>query len=163
MAREQDALALLTHDHTVIKKLFRDYEDLLGLPGDPERKAQIVGEICFQLSIHMQIEEEVFYPAVRTSLGWTALIDHALSDHLGGKELIAKLDEMEPVDADFDASVAVLGAYILPHMDDEQAVIFQEVRRAGLNTAALGQRMAQRQRVLRDHSGSSSFDQRVGA
>lgn len=63
-------------------------------------------------------------------------------------ELIAMLDEMEPGDADFDATVAVLGAYIIPHMDEEQADIFAHASASGIDLATLGRKMTSRRRAL---------------
>ena len=148
LLRQHDALDLLRRDHEAIKHLFEDYERLVKRRADLERKAEVVGRLCFTLSLHFQIEEEIFYPAARAALGDEAWIAHALDDHGGGKELIARLDEMEPGDADFDATVAVLSAYIVPHMNEEQDAVFQKVQQAGLDTAALGRRMAQRQKAL---------------
>ncbi len=148
--RELDALDLLRRDHEAIKHLFGDYERLVRRRADPERKATVVGRLCFALSLHLQIEEEIFYPAARAVLAGTAWTVHALDDHDDAKALIARLDEMEAGDADFDASVAALGACIVPHMNEEQDVIFQTVQQAGLDTAALGRRMAQRQKLLRE-------------
>jgi len=141
--REVDALDLLVRDHHAIERLFRDYRRLTRREADPERKAEVAGQICFRLSIHMQIEERLLYPAARIALASQAVFDHALDDHHGAKELIVRLDEMEPDDADYDATVAVIDAYIGPHMAEEQAVIFPALRRAGLDMAALGREMAQ--------------------
>jgi hemerythrin superfamily protein len=148
--REIDALDLLTRDHDAIKQLFRDYERLIRRHGDDDSKAEIVGQICCRLSIHAQIEEEIFYPAVRAAIGRSGSANHAVCDDGGGKELIAKLDEMEPDDADYDATVAVLSACVLPHMNNEQEQLFPKVRTAGLDTAALGRQLAQCRKALHE-------------
>ena len=148
--REHDALDLLTRDHDAIKRQFQAYERLLSRGCGGELKAALVGRLCFGLSLHFQIEEDLFYPAVSEAIGAEAALAHSQKDRLGCRELIARLDEMEPGDADFDATVAVLAAYVVPHMDEEQSEIFERVRQAGLDTLALGRRMAQRQRVLCD-------------
>jgi hypothetical protein len=144
--REVDALVLLTRDHDAVKRLFRDYEWLVEQQGDDDTKAGIVDQICGELSLHAQIEEEVFFPAIRAMTG----SGHSLCDHAHAKELIAQLDEMEPGDARYDALVAALCADVVPHMNEEQAGIFLCVRLAGLDTAALGPQMAQRQRAVRE-------------
>jgi Hemerythrin HHE cation binding domain len=148
--RKIDAVDLLSRDHDAIRQLFGDYERLIVRPDQGDRKAQIVCEICLALSVHSQIEEEIFYPAVRAALGWNDVIDHALCEHGGINELIAKLDDMEPGDHDYDATVAVLGAYVIQHMDEEQQDLFPKLCTAGLDTAALGARLAQRRGELHD-------------
>ena len=69
MLREVDALDLLAHDHHTIERLFHDYERLARRQGEHERKGELVGQLCFRLSIHMQIEEDIFYPAARAAMG----------------------------------------------------------------------------------------------
>lgn len=146
--RDIDALDLLRRDHDAIKQLFLDYQKLLGRHGSDDDKGEIVGRVCFEWCIHLQIEEEIFYPRARAALGPSEQIEHALRDHGGSRDLIALLDEMEPGDADFDATVAVLGAYVVPHIDEEQQDIFPLLLRAGLDTAALGRQMAQHRKAL---------------
>jgi len=146
--REVDAIDLLRRDHHAIKRLFVDHQRAIRRGGDPEIRAEIVGRICFRWCLHLQIEDEIFYPAARLALGTDALIGHALMDHTGSRELVARLDEMEIGDTDHDATVAVLCAYIVLHMDEEELAIFPRLRDSGLDTLALGRLMAQRQRTL---------------
>lgn len=146
--REHDALDLLTRGHDTIKQLFQDYERLLDRPDVADRKAAIVGRICFELSVHAQLEEEIFFPAVQAVIGPEALSKGCECSHAGDRDLIAMLDELEPGDADYDPVVALLGAYVVLQMNDEQQELFPKVRRAGLDTAALGLQMVQRQKSL---------------
>ncbi len=147
--REVDALDLLTRDHESMKRLFKDFDRFARRGGDPERKADVVGRICFGLSIHVQIEEEVFYPAVRAAITPRAVTPAAAS--LGAvKDLIARLDEMEPGDAHFDAVVAALAACAIKHMDDEQAQLFPELRLARVDTVSLGRQLMQRRKALHE-------------
>lgn len=146
--REFDALDLMARDHLVMQQLFKDYEQLLKQQHAEAYKAEVVLQLCLVLDVHMQIEEEIFYPALRAAFGWNGLINHALRDHDGIKALVIKLRKMQPRDADYDATVAVLSAYVTPHIKEEQQDMFAKVRKAGLNTIALGLRMAERQAEL---------------
>ena len=148
--REVDALDLLAHDHLTIERLFHDYARLARRQGEHDRKGELASQLCFRISIHMQIEEDIFYPAARAAIGQDATLAHALRDHGGARELIARLDEMEPGDADYDATVAVLSAYIVPHMGEEQDDIFPKLRSAALDTQALGRQLAERQKALHE-------------
>jgi hypothetical protein len=66
-----------------------------------------------------------------------------------GQALIARLDEMEPGDADFDAVVFTIGAYIEPHIDEEQELLFPAIRRSGMDVAVLGRRILEHRKLLR--------------
>jgi hypothetical protein len=147
--RQVDALDLLAREHAAIKRLFRDYTQLLTQAPDHERKADAVCGMCCALSSCLQIEDELFYPAARAALGNCVLMDHALLDHGTGQRLIAELDEMEPADDGFDAAVSQLTAYVVLHMQKVQDDVFPKVLLAGLDTAALGRQIAARQRSLK--------------
>ena len=147
-AREHDAIACLIREHDVIRKLFREFEQLAEHGGTNEEKAETAGQICFLWSVHMQLEEELFYPAAKAVLGATAKQQHALDDHKGSRELVAMLDELEPGDTDFDATVAVLADYVLTHMAEEEADVFPELRQRGMEIDMLGRAIAFRRKVL---------------
>ena len=57
--KQQDAIALLKADHRAIEELFSKFEKASG----DGRKQSLAEEICLGLSVHVQIEEEIFYPA----------------------------------------------------------------------------------------------------
>lgn len=96
------------------------------------------------------MEEEVFFPAIRAITGSTDLTGHVSCDHACANELIAQLDELGPSEAMYDTLVATLCAHLVPHMIEEQAGIFLRVRLAGMDTAAVGHQMAQRQKAMRE-------------
>ena len=145
-----DALELLLRDHQVIKQLFSDYRRLTRREADDGCRADVVSQLCFWLSMHVQIEEEIFYPALRGAAGRGAPALPDECDHVAVKELIAKLDELEPGDPDYDTTIAELSGCVVPHMEAEQAEIFPRVRMAGLDTAALGRQMTQRLKALNE-------------
>ena len=64
---QQDAIAILTEDHQNVEKLFKQFEKLMKAESD-EGKVELVQSICNELTIHAQIEEEIFYPALRSAL-----------------------------------------------------------------------------------------------
>lgn len=148
-AREVDALSLLQRDHDSLRRLFREFERLVAGPCDFDRKAELAGRICSELSVHADIEDELFYPAIQAVIGRETLPDHDPFDHCGERRLIARLDEMEPDAAGYDETVATLGDETRAHMRSEEDGMFARVRGAGLDIAQLGVLMVCRQRALR--------------
>lgn len=63
-AGAKDATALLRADHAAVSDLFADYEKTRS----DAKKNALVAEICTALRVHAQIEEELFYPAVKADL-----------------------------------------------------------------------------------------------
>ena len=151
--QEQDALALLTADHEAVKTLFEEFEDLTEQEDVDERKAELVQQICNELTVHAQVEEEVFYPAVREAIDDDALMDEADVEHASAKDLIAQLEGMSPGDDHYDAKVAVLGEYVNHHVDEEEGEMFDKVRESEIDTAALGVEMAARKSELKAELG----------
>ena len=64
-----DAVALLKADHAEVKKCFKDYQKLVKNDADVAEREALATEICKMLTVHAQIEEEIFYPAARDLLG----------------------------------------------------------------------------------------------
>ena len=57
--KPQDGLQLLASDHRKVEDLFARFEKASGAA-----KEKIVKEICTELKIHSQIEEEIYYPEI---------------------------------------------------------------------------------------------------
>lgn len=144
---KNDAISLLVTDHKKVKKLFKDFEKLKE-SGDSEDKREIVMEICTELSIHAQVEEEIFYPAARMAINDDDLLDEAIIEHASAKELIAQLEAADPEDAFYDAKVTVLGEEIEHHVEEEETEMFVKVKKSKLNLAALGEEIALRKEAL---------------
>ena len=139
-----DAIALLKADHEAVSQLFAEYEKTRSVPN----KKALVAEICTALSVHAQIEEEIFYPAVKTALKDKLLVPEATVEHGGVKGLIAQLEGMEPDGEMYDAKVRVLSEYVKHHVKEEQSEMFPKARTSSLDMVELGARMAARKDEL---------------
>jgi hemerythrin superfamily protein len=151
----QDAIALLMADHKKVKKLFSDF-DKLKEEGSDEAKAAIVDQICSELKIHTELEEEIFYPAVRKAIDDSDLMDEALVEHAGAKDLIAQLEDASPEDDLYDAKVTVLGEQIDHHVMEEEGDMFPQAKKAKVDIEALGATMLKRKMALMEKMGMSA-------
>jgi hemerythrin superfamily protein len=136
---------MLVADHDAINAML---ERLRTARLDPQRKGALVREICMAQRVHMMLEEEIVYPAVRRVLGEEARMEESQAQHDAIKPLLAQLASMRPGDIHFDASIAVLGEYIRLHVEQEYEEVFPRVRGSGLNLRALGEQMRARKRAL---------------
>lgn len=139
-----DAVALLEADHREVDGCFEAYE---GLSDDREKKT-MAARICLALKVHVQIEEEIFYPAARQATGDGDLLDEALVEHMAAKSLINEIEAMRPGQNLYDAKVKVLGEQIRHHVQEEEDELFPEVRKTKLDLKTLGTKMAARKAEL---------------
>lgn len=142
--RPQDAIALLKADHREVKAMFEEYEKI---EGDPEKQA-LAERICAALTVHAQIEEEIFYPAAYDALEEDDLLDEAEVEHASAKDLIAQIQASSPAEPLYDAKVKVLGEYINHHVKEEEKELFPECRDSDMDLKALGERLKARKQEL---------------
>ena len=146
---EKDACELLDADHIAVKHLFVEYARL-AYAGDAagEREA-LARKICSELTVHAQIEEEIFYPALRDATDAGELLDQAEAEHQEAKALIAQIEGLPQADATMDDLVATLACAIEHHVKEERDDLFPKARAAsGLDLDALGAQMTARQGEL---------------
>src|SRR5439155_26108763 len=101
-----DAITMLRDDHRAARELFKRFE----AAGENAHKSKrdIVDRIIEGLSVHAAIEEQVFYPAVRSAVEQAEdEILESLEEHHIVKWTLSELDGMDPVDERFDPKVTV--------------------------------------------------------
>ena len=91
MSVPADAIAMLRADHKAVSELFEAFEGARS----SEKKKALVAEICNELEVHTQLEEEIFYPAVKRVLKDKELVPEATIEHQSVKDLIAQLRECD--------------------------------------------------------------------
>ena len=149
---KKDACDLLDTDHKAVKKMFKEYDELMHSRAQNAnaRKQELAREICMELTVHAQIEEEIFYPALREAFKETDLVAEAEVEHGTAKELIAQIEAMQGPDEMFDAKVKVLGEYIDHHVKEERNEIFPKARATrGLDLVAMRDQLEARKEELK--------------
>lgn len=150
-----DALALLKQDHRDVVEMFDEFEE-----AEDEEKTELAQKICQALTVHAQIEEEIFYPAIRDGADDAEdALDEAEVEHTSAKQLIADIESMTSDDELFDAKVTVLGEYVRHHVKEEEGEIFKKAKSADLDLKELGARLAQRKSELMDEESEEMAEQ----
>jgi hemerythrin superfamily protein len=134
-----DAITMLLADHKAVKALFDQYEALSDR--SKVNKKKVAEQICHELTVHAAIEEQVFYPAVRGPVRDEDMMDEALVEHAGVKDLIAQIMEIDPGDDLYDAKVKVLSEQVAHHVGEEEDEMFPSVRKTKIDLLALGEQM----------------------
>jgi len=147
-SKAQDAIKLLKADHEDVAALFEQYEKQKKKNGS--QKSDLIEKICSALSVHAEIEEEIFYPAARDALDQAGddLLDEAEVEHSSIKSLVEQLQSMMPNDELCDAKVKVLSEYVKHHVKEEEGELFPKVKKTDLDLEALGMELAERKAEL---------------
>ena len=143
-AMPKDAIGLLKADHESVRELFDEYENVRSV----SQKKALVHEICTQLNVHAQIEEEIFYPEVKKALKDKELVPEAMVEHASLKVLIFQIEGVEPNGEMYDAKVKVLSEYVKHHVKEEQNEMFPKVKASSLDLVELGGRLYARKAAL---------------
>jgi len=143
-SRQLSAISILRADHKLVDDLFKQYEKAKA----QGRKQSLVDRICRELTVHATVEEEIFYPAVRSAIKDKDMMDEADIEHASAKELIAQLEAGKPGDDHYDAKVKVLGEYIRHHVREEQTEIFPRAQKTKLDMVELGSQIQTRKAEL---------------
>ena len=142
--KAQDATALLRADHKRVSDLFSEYKKTRS----PVRKMALVTKICTELSVHAQVEEEIFYPAVKAALKDKELVPEAIIEQATMKALISQVEGVTPDGEMFDAKIKVLSEYVKHHVKEEHTEMFPKAKASKLDLVELGARLAERKREL---------------
>ena len=150
-----EATSLLIKDHEAFKKLFEQFE----AAGDAAYKVKkaIFETIKSELLIHMDIEESIFYPAVKAqpSEELKDEIREADEEHHVAKLLLAEISKMKPEDEQYDAKVTVLRENIEHHVEEEEGELFPNTKKrlSREMLEQLGEEMEERKEALIEDAG----------
>lgn len=147
MAKQHDtnAVELLKSDHRAVEELFEDFE----ASSSEKQKAKLAAQICTELLIHMTIEEELFYPALRGSVD-EDILDEGEVEHDCAKVLISEI-QSSPGGDHFEAKVKVLSEMIKHHVKEEEqdGGMFEQAEDSDVDLDALGVELSERKAALK--------------
>lgn len=153
MNDNKDACQLLDADHIAVKHLFVEYARLAtAQPAESAAERQsLATTICDEITVHAQIEEEIFYPALRKAQPAAAdVVEEGEHEHQKAKELIAQIRGLGSADDTMDRLVAELARLIEHHVKEERDELFPKAKSAsGMDLMALGTQLSARQEELR--------------
>jgi len=143
-------MQLLKQDHRTVKELFNEYSKLQT--GDRLGREELFRRINEELTIHSEIEERLFYPAVKEVPTDEAqdLVSEAVEEHHIVKTLLEELSELDAGTPPFEAKMKVLRENVLHHAEEEEKEMFKLAQKLGKDELeALGEQMEERFEALR--------------
>jgi hemerythrin-like domain-containing protein len=116
----QDACTLLDDDHNEVIGMFEQYK----AAHDAQRQQLLASRIAQELVVHMQIEEEIFYPAFERATGDEGVLKEARREHQEARDLLRKIDG----DRSNAKLMLELEDVMLDHINDEREKMFPKAR-----------------------------------
>lgn len=143
--KSMNAIELLKNDHRTVEDLFEKFEKSSGKAS----KEKIAKQVCLELMVHAQIEEEIFYPAVKDAVE-EEIHHEAYVEHDGAKVLIAEILDSSADDEFYDAKVKVLSEMIKHHVKEEEQRdgLFAQAKKGDVDMEELGAMLAARKQEI---------------
>jgi iron-sulfur cluster repair protein YtfE (RIC family) len=134
---------LIAH-HDVLRRLLRDLAETTSAQTGVRRRLR--DELLRELEVHTQIEDELFYPAVRDV---SPLLAVAHAEHRQIDDQLATVMRMDVDDPEFPAEVRMLESTLRHHTMEEEERMFPQSRALGEDRLEeLGEQLRARQREL---------------
>ena len=122
-----NAIRLLTDDHDKVKKLLADGEKTGE--SSPEKRRSIFEEIKREMTVHEQIEEQIFYKELREHPKAKDLVLEGIEEHNLVDTIMGELELTEPTDEYWGAKFKVMRENIEHHIKDEEGEMFPTARK----------------------------------
>ena len=125
-----DITTLIRMDHSHVLAVFHRYRP----SSPPGKKRALVLNACLALQIHAQLEEEIFYPALRAVMSGDAVLEKSEPEHDEMRKLIEQLRQLTgrsgPTDeAAYDETFFSLMRLVIHHVADEESTLLPAAER----------------------------------
>ena len=152
MRDDPPPIVLIKEEHQRFRELFDRAESAEG-----DALIGISGEIGARLLIHMEIEEDILYPALKEVIN-VEEVDEGIVEHQVARNLILDITRMTGREEMFKSKVHVLGEETMHHIDEEDYKLFEGAKEAWkqgrIDLVELGQQLSARCKELYDRLDS---------
>jgi hemerythrin superfamily protein len=137
-----NAIDLLMNDHKEASGLMEQIE--LADKGDRSAK-ELFTQLKQALTLHTQMEEQIFYPALRSFDETKDMIPEAFEEHQEVKDLLAEMAALSPGNDEFMDKLTELRESVDHHVEEEENEMFPKAKKALGNTRLqeMGRQMEQ--------------------
>ena len=156
MRDDPPPIVLIKEEHQIFRELFDRVESAEG-----DALIGLSGEIGARLVIHMKIEEEILYPALKEVIN-VEEVDEGIVEHQVARNLILDITRMTGREEMFKSKVHVLGEETMHHIDEEDSELFEDAKEAWkqgrIDLVELGHQLRARRKELYDCLDSMGRD-----
>ena len=136
-----NALTLLKADHDKVKKMLADGEDTTERA--EKTRTELFERLKEEMLIHERIEEEIFYPALKSHPKARDIVLEGYEEHHVVDEIMGELEATDVTDETWGAKFKVMKENIEHHIEEEEGEMFKKARQVfdADELEALGARM----------------------
>lgn len=159
----EDVVDLLLGQHQQIRDLFTEVQSAAGA-GRRDAFARLVR----LLAVHETAEEEVVHPLARRAIaGGDGVVDDRLAEEREAKEVLSRLESMDPGSEEFERLLGTLRMSVLEHAGHEEQYEFRYLRQhypaERLRTLAGMVRAAEKTAPTHPHPGTETATENLAA
>ena len=118
-----DAIALLKVDHDKVKRLLNELETTTER--GVKTRAELFSTIKGELTLHEIVEEEIFYPALKSHPKAKDVVLEGYEEHHVVDTLMAELEGLDVTDEKWGAKATVMKENIEHHIEEEEGEMFK--------------------------------------
>lgn len=156
-----DAIELLLSDHRKVDSLFQQFEK----GGNSEEFTQLFTQLKNDLTVHTQIEEEIFYPAARNNPDTADLVAEAYQEQAEVKQLLSQVEGLDNTSTEWGQRMTEIMRDVQAHVQMEETEMFPRMREhfQADQLQQLGQQLQQRKAELQGQAGTMDASMRQGS
>jgi len=138
-----DAIALLKADHDKVKKMLAEGEETTERA--EKTRTELFDTLKSEMLIHERIEEEIFYPALKSHPKARDIVLEGYEEHHVVDEIMGELETTPVTDETWGAKFKVMKENIEHHIEEEEGEMFKQARQVfdADELEQLGARMAE--------------------
>jgi len=138
-----DAISLLKADHDKVKKILAEGEETTERA--EVTRTELFAKIKAEMLIHERIEEEIFYPALKSHPKAKDIVLEGYEEHHVVDEIMGELETLPVTDETWGAKFKVMKENIEHHIEEEEGEMFKTARQVldADELESLGARMAE--------------------
>jgi hemerythrin-like domain-containing protein len=139
-----DALTLLKEDHREVKRLLKELEATTERAS--KTRTELFDRVRRELTVHEVIEEEIFYPTLKTHPKAKEIVLEGYEEHGVVDTLMGELEKLPVEDETWGPKAKVMIENIEHHIEEEEGEMFEKARQvfSQKELDELGQSMAER-------------------
>jgi hemerythrin superfamily protein len=121
-----NVIELLKNDHQEASSLMEQIE--LADKGDRSAK-ELFTQLKQALTLHTQVEEQIFYPALKSFEETKDMVPEALEEHQEVDELLAEMTALSPGNDEFMDKLTELRDSVEHHVEEEENEMFPKAEK----------------------------------